>query len=300
MSRRSVLAATCTGLGLLGLAVVPGAAAPTPHHQARHVLLISVDGLHQSDLAYYVAVHPHSALADLVSNGTEYTHAKTTLPSDSFPGMIAQLTGGGPGTAGVYYDDTYNHQPLPPGTLDCTSVPLGTEVSWTEAADRSQNPITLDAGQKLADPALTSLPTNTLAQTLANSAAITKAILTMTPTPQSLLDPAALPVDPATCMPIYPHQYIKVNTVFQVARAHGLRTAWSDKHPAYEILNGPSGQGVQDLFTPEINSVADVEGDDWTTDNALTKEYDGTKVAAVLNEIEGWDHSGTQHVGAPA
>src|SRR5882762_5898181 len=134
MSRRSVLAAACTGLGLLGVAVVPGAAAHTPHHQARHVLLISVDGLHQSDLAYYVAAHPHSALADLVGGGTEYTRAKTTLPSDSFPGMIAQLAGGGPGTAGVYYDDTYNHDLLPPGTVDCTSVPRGTEVAWTEAA----------------------------------------------------------------------------------------------------------------------------------------------------------------------
>ena len=99
---------------------------------------------------------------------------------------------------------------------------------------------------------------------------------------------------------MYPHSYLKVNTVFNVARAHGLRTAWSDKHPAYEILNGPSGDGVQDLFTPEINSVADAAGDDWTTDNALTKEYDGTKVAAVLNEIDGWDHSGTHHVGTPA
>jgi hypothetical protein len=43
-----------------------------------------------------------------------------------------------------------------------------------------------------------------------------------------------------------------VNTVFEVLRNHGLRTAWSDKHPAYEILNGPSGKGIQDLFTPEI------------------------------------------------
>ncbi|HEY3717617.1 MAG TPA: alkaline phosphatase family protein [Jatrophihabitantaceae bacterium] len=300
MSRRSVLAAACTGLSLLGLAVVPGAAAPTPHHQARHVLVISVDGLHQSDLAYYVAAHPHSALADLVGNGAEYTHAKTTLPSDSFPGMIAQLTGGGPGTAGVYYDDTYNHQLLPPGTLDCTSVPPGTEVAWTEAADRSQNPITLDAGQKLADPALTALPTSTLNQTLANSKALTSAILKLTPTPQTLLDPAALPVDPKTCLPVYPHDYLRVNTVFDVARTAGLRTAWSDKHAAYEILNGPSGAGVQDLFTPEINSVADAAGDDWTTDNALTQEYDSFKVAAVLNEIDGRDHSGTRQVGTPA
>jgi hypothetical protein len=256
--------------------------------------------MHQSDLAQYVATHPHSALAALVSAGTEFTRAQTTFPSDSFPGMIAQLTGGGAGTTGVYYDDTYNHKVLPPGTRDCVTAPGGTEVAWTEAADRSQNPITLDAGQGLTDPVLTALPSNDKATTLAHAAAITDAILKMTPTPQSLLDPAALPVAPTTCVPIYPHQYIRVNTVFNVARARGLRTAWSDKHPAYEILNGPSGTGIQDLFTPEINSVADNAGDDWTTDNALTQVYDSTKVAAVINEIDGFDHSGTRRVGTPA
>jgi hypothetical protein len=300
MSRRSMGIAVGLSIGLLALSTASSATAASEKAHVKHVLLLSVDGLHETDLAYYVAHHPHSALATLVANGTDYTNARTTFPSDSFPGMIAQLTGGGAGTVGVYYDDTYNHQLLAPGTVDCTTATPGTEVAWTEAADRSQNPITLDAGQKLVDPALTNLPTNTLAQTLANSAAITKAILKMTPTPQTLLDPAALPVNPATCLPVYPHIYLKVNTVFEVARAHGLRTAWSDKHPAYEILNGPSGTGVQDLFTPEINSAADAVGDDWTTDNALTQEYDSTKVAAVLNEIDGLDHSGIRRVGTPA
>ena len=306
MSRRRVsLAAAGLAVGALALGGVPSAGATSDAHTsakapAKHVLLLSVDGLHQTDLAYYVARHPSSALARLVDRGTEYTHARTTFPSDSFPGMVAQLTGGGPGTTGVFYDDTYNHALLAPGTLDCTTAARGTEVGWTEAADRSQAPISLDAGQKLAAPALTALPTNTLAQTLAAAPEITSAILKMTPTPQTLLDPAALPVDPAHCLPIYPHNYLRVNTVFEVARAHGMRTAWSDKHPAYEILNGPSGTGVQDLFTPEINSVADAAGDDWTTDNALTQVYDSTKVAAILNEIDGRDHSGTHAAGTPA
>lgn len=301
MPRRSIVIAAGLSIALVGVTTsLPSASASDKKSPVKHVLLLSVDGLHESDLAYYVARHPKSALAALVSDGTNYTHAKTTFPSDSFPGMVAQLTGGGPGTSGVYYDDTYNHALLAPGTLDCSTATPGTEVPWTEALDRSQNPITLDAGQKLNAPALTSLPTNTTAQTLANSAAITKAILRMTATPQSLLDPAALPVDPATCTPVYPHNYIRVNTLFEVARAHGLRTAWSDKHAAYEILNGPSGTGVQDLFTPEINSVADSAGNDWTTDNALTQEYDSIKVAAVVNEIDGMDHSGTRHVGTPA
>jgi hypothetical protein len=79
-----------------------------------------------------------------------------------------------------------------------------------------------------------------------------------------------------------------------------MRTAWSDKHPAYEILDGPSGNGVQDLFTPEINSQASVAGSDWTKDNALTQLYDSYKVQAVLNEIRGFDHSGRNRVGTPA
>jgi hypothetical protein len=101
---------------------------------------------------------------------------------------------------------------------------------------------------------------------------------------------------------VYPHSYLRVNTIFEVARTAGMRTAWSDKHPAYEIVNGPSGTGVQDLFTPEINSDAPTTGSpgDWTSVNTLTQQYDGYKVKAVLNEIGGLDHSGTTHVGVPA
>jgi arylsulfatase A-like enzyme len=65
------------------------------------------------------------------------------------------------------------------------------------------------------------------------------------------------------------------------------------------MLNGPSGTGIQDLFTPEINSLAPTGGD-WTTDNASTRQYDSYKVQAVLNEIDGWDHSRTNWVGTPA
>jgi len=46
-----------------------------------------------------------------------------------------------------------------------------------------------------------------------------------------------------------------VNTIFEVVKAHGGYTAWTDKHPAYEWTNGPSGQGVDDFFGPEINSI---------------------------------------------
>ena len=246
----------------------------------RHVLLLSVDGLHQSDLDRYVRAHPSSALARLVGTGTSYTHAQTPVPSDSFPGMIGQLTGGNPRTTGIYYDDTWNHALLPAGTKNCTGAQPGAEVAFTEAADKDQS--RLDAGQGLKN-----LPGD---------------ILQMTGRPQTLLNPATLPVDPRTCRPVLPHQALKVNTVFEVAKKAGLRTAWSDKHPAYEILNGPSGNGLDDLFTPEINSDATgyASGTDWTQDNAATRQYDGYKVRAVLNEIDGFDHSRRQRAGVPA
>jgi Type I phosphodiesterase / nucleotide pyrophosphatase len=283
--RRIAAAGACAAFGAAGLLPLTSAQAQSQSGQANnasagHVLLISVDGLHQSDLASYVRSHPKSALARLAKTGTSYSRAQTPVPSDSFPGMVAQVTGGNPGSTGVYYDDTYNHALLPAGTTSCKGVAPGTEVTYFEALDK--NPLALDAGQGLAG-----LPDS---------------ILTMTGQPRNLINPAMLPVDPRTCTPVYPHSYLKVNTVFEVLRAHGLRTAWSDKHAAYDILQGPSGKGIQDLFTPEINSQADglPAGQDWTKDNAKTQQYDGYKVRAVLNEIDGYDHERSTHVGMPA
>ncbi|MFE9452178.1 alkaline phosphatase family protein [Streptomyces sp. NPDC006739] len=293
MSRRPVrpvrtVTAAAAALAAVGaLTATAASAAPVsprvpaqPHRAARHVLLLSIDGLHQSDLAWYTARNPHSALARLAAGGVEYTHARTTNPSDSFPGMVGQLTGGNPGTTGVYYDDAYSSALLPAGTTKCAGARPGAEVDLTEDLDRNKD--SLDAGQ-----GLSGLPGS---------------ILKMTGDPARLIDPSKLPVDPRTCKPVYPHAYLKVNTVFDVARKAGLRTAWSDKHAAYEILDGHSGDGIQDLFTPEINSTAlgYPAGDDWTKDNAATEQYDGYKVRAVLNQIDGYDHSGSHRVGTPA
>lgn len=288
ITRTRLLAAGAAAVGgalIVGLTAAPSVADDrhAGDHDGRtpvkHVLLLSVDGLHQKDLDWYVRTHPTSAIAALAQRGTDYTRASTPVPSDSFPGMVAQVTGGNPGTTGVYYDDTYNHALLPAGTTDCAGVTPGAEVAYTEAADKNQ--ASIDAGQ-----GLSGLPGS---------------ILSMTGTPSTLLDPAQLPIDPTTCTPVYPHQYLKVNTVFEVAKQAGLHTAWSDKHPAYEILDGPSGSGVDDLFTPEINSdaAAPFTGD-WTKDNLATQQYDGYKVRAVLNEIDGKDHSGTKAAPVPA
>ncbi len=246
----------------------------------QHVLLISVDGLHQQDLTWYVHKYPGSALASLDRHGLEYSNAETPFPSDSFPGMVGQVTGGDPRVTGIYYDDTWNHNVFPAGTTNCSGPVPGGEVAYHEADDIDQT--RLDAGQ-----GLTGLPGS---------------ILRMTGNPRRVINPANLPVSAKTCKPIYPNSYLKVNTIFNVATDHGLRTAWSDKHPAYLVLSGPQGNGVKDYFTPEINSdaIGFPAGNDWTTDNAATMQYDSYKVQAVLNWIDGLDHSGVRHAGVPA
>jgi hypothetical protein len=208
----------------------------------QHVLLISVDGLHASDLAAWVAEHPGSTLAQLSARGTTYPRASTTVPSDSFPGLLALVTGGTPKSTGVYYDDSYDRSLFAPGNVGCTGTP-GTEVVYDESIDVNPAP-----------------PPNYAHTTI---------------------DPSLLPQQktPSGCKRVYPHSFLRVNTIFNVAHDAGLYTAWSDKHPSYDLVQGPSGDGVDDLYVPEINSVAKTEGP--------TQSYDSLKVQAVINEIDG-------------
>ena len=269
----------------------------------KHVLLISVDGLHQNDLDWFVHKYPKSTLATMVKSGINYNNARTPFPSDSFPGMVGQATGGNPKTTGVYYDDGYSRGLKPFGTTkaNCKTTARGAEVQYAENIERTNaaGEIQLDAGQGIVDlyPVPTITP-NLLSSVPAN-------IMTMVGDAKDvrdkLINPAQLPVDPHSCNPVYPHQYLQVNTIFEVAHAHGLHTAWTDKHPAYEILNGPSGYGINDLFAPEINSViAPGSTQDWTKNNVSTQEYDTIKVLSVINEINGFDHSGLSKSGTPA
>ena len=48
-----------------------------------------------------------------------------------------------------------------------------------------------------------------------------------------------------------PHDLLKVPTLFEAAKAKGLKTAFISKHIGYEILQGPSGKGVDQLELPE-------------------------------------------------
>ena len=90
------------------------------HASARHVVLLSIDGLHQFDLAKYILAHPTSALAGLVNRGTQYTNTTSSRPSDSFPGTLAMTTGGSPASTGIYYDVAWDDNLSPPGSACAT------------------------------------------------------------------------------------------------------------------------------------------------------------------------------------
>jgi predicted AlkP superfamily pyrophosphatase or phosphodiesterase len=76
--------------------------------EIKHVLLISIDGLHALDVARFVESHPESALAELASHGITYSNARTPANSDSFPGLLALVTGGSPISHGLFYDVSYD------------------------------------------------------------------------------------------------------------------------------------------------------------------------------------------------
>lgn len=283
--KKPIFAAAMVAALLTGASAVPAHdedALPL-EGQVRHVLLISVDGLHALDLANYVATHKDSTLAALSAHGVTYTNNSTSTPSDSFPGLAALVTGGSPITTGLWYDDTYNRALSPPAMTDGLGNPggscpgqIGTNVAWDEAVDIDLT--RLDGGGGL--------------------------------------NPQYLVRDPKNgCHTIMPHQYLRVNTVFEVVRQHGGRTAWTDKHPSYEWTNGPSGKGVDDFYGPEINSIPvplpqiagcavvpypDTTPDDgWTNSFDDIKCYDSLHVQAVLNQIDGYTHDRAKKVGVP-
>jgi len=287
----------------VGSASVASAERSTP---IEHVLLISVDGMHQSDLDWFVANHPGSELAKLVRGGAEFSSALTSDPSDSDPGGTALMTGGDPRATGVYYDVEYSHAVFPPATRMCSGAAPGGNVIY-DSPDDTLNAVSdlLDNGSGNTFPSFDeggSIYPNGVDKNPA-------AIMNLTPHPQSGLNPATFPVSAKDCRPISPWDYLRVNTIFQVIHNAGMRTAWSDKHAIYASFNGPGsgGMSIDDFFAPEIdsqavepNGVPYPQDNDWAHIDAATKQYDGYKVQAIINELNGYDHSGTHKVGVPA
>src|SRR2546423_12185953 len=234
--------------GLLCLSLAWATAAQTNRVEAQRVLLISIDGMHELDLTNYIAARPSSTMAQLVNAGIHYTSASSAKPADSFPGLLAMVTGGGPRSVGVFYDDTWDRTLFPPGTTDCTGLPPGAEAPWTGVID--DFPTHIDA----------------------------------------TIAPAKLPLKSVAgvCTAVYPHNYLRVNTVFEVIKGRGGRTAWSGKDPPFDNLQSPPGAGGGGFFFPQGRAPSPVPppiGGTATISKELpvTMDFDDTKGAAIIH-----------------
>src|SRR5207244_1965738 len=80
----------------------------------RHVLLLSIDGMHALDFENCASQGTCPHLAALATSGVTYPRTSASRRSDSFPGLMALVTGGTPKTVGAYYDVTYDRVLAPP------------------------------------------------------------------------------------------------------------------------------------------------------------------------------------------
>ena len=276
----------------------------------KHVLLISVDGMHAVDFtncANGISTvnngEPYCpAIAALGKTGVNYVAASTSKPSDSFPGLIAIVTGGSPALTGIYYDVAYSRNLDAPAKTTgnglaagpCTpgAAPTGTTTEYEEGIDIDQTKVNGGApGAALTDGGIASI------------------------------DPKKLVRDPSKgCSPVYPWNFVRSNTIFSVIHGAGGYAAWSDKHPAYSAVAAGLGPvALDDFYGPEINSsviglpgvktptgvscssVLDPGSDvtAWTNSFQNIQCYDTLKVDAILNEIQGKNHLGTKKTEVP-
>jgi predicted AlkP superfamily pyrophosphatase or phosphodiesterase len=235
----------------------------------KRVLLISVDGLHEQDLARCIGANTCPNLAVLAQSGVTYTDAHTPGLSDSFPGLAALVTGGSPKTAGLFYDVSYDRTLYAPSDTNCTG-----KQGWNVVFDETTGIDAENGG------ALTHLDGG------------------------GAFNPQAIPhaLVGGVCKPVYPHDYVKTNTIFEVVKQHlpGARTAWADKHAwGYDWVNGPSGHGVDDLARTEINSIDPATNSDYTDVYTHTEKFDDYHVQAILNQIDGKDSTGATSAAVP-
>ena len=94
LARVLVLTGTALATGLFLSVLQVTSAIADDDNKVQHVLLVSIDGFHAVDLAICFAKGTCPNLAKLTGHGFSFTNASTTKPSDSFPGLLAQITGG--------------------------------------------------------------------------------------------------------------------------------------------------------------------------------------------------------------
>jgi len=276
------------------------------HLGGRHVLLISIDGMHAVDYETCVASNTCPTLAALGKTGVNYTRTSTSRPSDSFPGLMALVTGGSPRTVGAFYDVAYDRVLAPPKVATGNGLPAGpcnvnqingTQTEYEEGNEFDETKLNGGfPGYALTDGGVKSI------------------------------NPDRLIRDPFNnCQPVYSWNFVRTNTIFGVIHAAGGYTAWADKHAAYASVSGPTGtnqpSNVDDYYSPEVNSLQIVlpglktaaltpqasfdcgalvpNGDDWTTDFDAIKCNDQLKVNAILNQIHGRTHLATSKAPVP-
>ena len=266
----------------------------------RRVLLISVDGMHALDYENCVSGGFCPTLAALGTSGVNYTRTSTSQPSDSFPGLMALVTGGTPKTVGAFYDVAYDRVLAPPqnttgnglaGGTCKPGVANGTTTEYEEGVDIDQSQLT--GGGAYSNPIDGGIKS---------------------------IDPTKLPRDPFHgCSPVYPWNFIRTNTIYGVIHAAHGYTAWADKHAVYAAVSGPSinASNVDDYYAPDVNSnvinlpgvttadglscaaIPDNNGGAWTDSFQNIKCYDQLKVNAILNEIDGKTHLGQGKAPVP-
>jgi hypothetical protein len=268
----------------------------------QHVLLLSIDGMHAVD--FYNCAHGFADLnggntycpnlAALSQTGINYVATASSMPSDSFPGLAALVSGGSPKTTGFYYDVAYDRSLDAPATTTGTGLAGGTCPPYAAPTGTTTD---YDQGIEFND---------TMLNGGAPGAGLTDGGV-------ASIDPKRLVRDPATgCAPVYPWNFIRTNTMFGVVHAAGGYTAWIDKHASYSFAGGPGGAGLDDYYSPEVDSIVvplpgvnTAEGascatildptanlSSWTNSFANIECYDALKVHALLNEIAGKTHLG--------
>jgi predicted AlkP superfamily pyrophosphatase or phosphodiesterase len=299
----STIGAMFTAQVVLGLVAFAQNSDTLASGKIEHVLLLSIDGMHAIDLHNCANGvegvndgEPYCPnLAALGHYGINYVAATSSKPSDSFPGLTALISGATPKTSGIYYDVAYDRSLDAPAVTTnsglaagpCTpyGVPVGTTTDNTQGIDYDASKLNGGApGAKLTDGGFASI------------------------------DPRKLVRDPAAgCAPVYPYNFIRVNTIFSVVHAAGGYTAWSDKRPSYAFVAGPGGKGLDDFFGPEVAStvvplpgVTTSEGvscaavrdpantSSWISSYENVQCFDALHVNAVLNQIAGKTHDGAK------
>jgi len=309
---RAVAAATAAALVASAVTVALAQGAADSNSQGndnalrgRHVLLISIDGMHAVDFRNCMASGTCPNLTALASRGVSYTSASTSKPSDSFPGLMAIVTGGSPKLVGVYYDVAYDRVFAPPAVDTGNGVLHGSCVAGQPNGTRTE----YEEGDDFDQTKLNGVNDGTASYPKIDGGAVA-------------INPQRLVRDPFRgCSPVYPWNFVRANTIFGVIHNAGGFTAWSDKHPIYAAVSGPTGTKVpsnlDDFYGPEINSnltalpgvrtatgmdcsaIPNNNGGDWTGDFDDIKCYDQLKVNAVRNWIAGRTHLGTASARVP-